>query len=174
MIVKHNEKERLTVMILQEKYDLVDELFDILEQLVAIYTSLKVSNGDKQRVLAAGDLADVQMIAQQEEELVALIAGLEKHRIALQGMIDPSHTSFKQLISLLEEPRKGRGVALAQELRPLVKEMSIMQEANSIVLHNFLKLENHKRNVLFKVSTVPEYGGNNSFGSHNSIFNKTV
>ncbi len=161
-------------MILQEKYDLVDELFDIVEQLVAIYTSLRVSNGDKQRVLAAGSLTDVQMIAQQEEEIVAVITALEERRGALQGMIDPSHKSFNQLISLLEEPRRSRGIALSQELRQLVKEMGIMQEANSIVLHNFLKLENHKRNVLFKVSTVPEYGGNNSFGSNHSIFNKIV
>lgn len=161
-------------MMLQEKYDLVDELFDILEQLAAIYTSLKVSNGDKQRVLAAGNLVDVQMIVRQEEELVALIAAMEERRIVLQGMIDPSHTSFNQLIPLLEEPRRNRGIALSQELRQLVKEVGIMQEANSIVLHNFLKLENHKRNVLFKVSTVPEYGGNHSFGSNYSIFNKIV
>jgi len=160
-------------MILQEKYDLVDELFDILEQLVVIYTSLKVSNGDKQRVLAAGNLADLQMIAQQEEKIVAVITALEERRLALQGMIDSSHTSFNQLMSLLEEPRRSRGVTLSQKLRQLVKEMNIMQEANSIVLHNFLKLEKHKRNVLFKVSTVPEYGGNN-FANNNSIFNKIV
>ncbi len=161
-------------MIYQEKYDLVDELFEILEQLVAIYTSLKVSNGDKLRVLAAGNLADLQMIAQQEEKIAAVIASLEERRIALQGMIDSSHTSFEQLISLLEEPRKSRGTALSQELRQLLKEVGRIQETNSIVLHNFLKLENHKRNVLFKVSTVPEYGGNNSFGSNHSIFNKIV
>ncbi|OAM92839.1 FlgN protein [Pelosinus fermentans] len=161
-------------MILQEKYELVDELFEIVEQLVVIYTSLKVSNGDKQRVLAAGNLADLQMIAQQEEKIASIIAALEERRITLQGMIDHSHTSFNQLIALLEEPRRSRGIAVSQELRQLVKEMNIMQEANSIVLHNFLKLENHKRNVLFKVSTVPEYGGNNSFGSNHSIFNKIV
>lgn len=158
---------------LQEKYDLVDELLDIFEQLIAIYTSLKVSNDDKQRVLAAGNLADLQMIAQQEEEMVAVIAALEERRSALQGMIDSSHTSFNQLIDLLEEPRKQRGIALAQELRQLVKDMSLVQVSNSIVLHNFLKLENHNRNILFKVSTVPEYGGS-SFASNNSIFNKIV
>jgi len=174
LTVKHNEKERLTVMILQEKYDMVDELFNILEKLIAIYASLKISNADKQCVLAAGSLADVQMITQQEEKIVSVIAALEERRIALQGRIDPSHTSFNQLISLLEEPRRSRGSVLSKELRQLVKEMSIMQEANSIVLHNFLKLENHKRNVLFKVSTVPEYGGKDSFANNHSIFNKIV
>ncbi len=161
-------------MILQEKDDLVDELFDILEQLVAIFTSLKVSNGDKQRVLAVGNLADMQMIAQKEEELVTLVKVLEERRIVLQGTIDPSHSSFNQLLPLLEESRRNQGIALSQELRQLVKEMNLIKEANSIVLHNFIKLENHKRNVLFKVSTVPEYGGNHSFGSNHSIFNKIV
>ena len=161
-------------MMLQEKYDLIDELLDILEQLIAIYTSLKVSNGDKQRVLAAGNLADLQIIAQQEEKIADVIAALEERRITLQGMIDPSHTSFNQLIALLDEPRRSRGIALSQELRQLVKEMGIAQESNSIVLHSFLKLEKHKRNVLFKVSTVPEYGGNNSFANNSSIFNKII
>lgn len=174
MTVRHNEKERLTVMILQEKYGLVDELLDILEQLVVIYTSLKVSNSDKQRMLAAGNLADLKIIAQQEEEIMAVITALEERRITLQGMIDHSHTSFNQLIALLEEPRKQRGIALSQELRQLVNDISVVQESNSIVLHNFLKLEKHKRNVLFKVSTVPEYGGNNSFANNNSIFNKII
>jgi len=161
-------------MMLQEKYDLVDELFNILEQFIAIYTSLKISNGDKQRVLAAGNLADLQTIAQQEEKIADVIAALEQRRITLQGMIDHSHTSFNQLISLLEEPRKSRGIALSQKLQQLIKDLAIVQEANSIVLHNFLRLEKHKRNVLFKVSTVPEYGGNNSFASNNSIFNKII
>jgi hypothetical protein len=174
LTVRHSEKERLTIMMLQKKYDLVDELLNILEQLIAIYTSLKVSNGDKQRVLAAGNLADLQIIAQQEEEIVAVITALEERRSTLQGMIDPSHASFNQLIALLEEPRKQRGIALSQELRQMVKDMSAVQESNSIVLHNFLKLEKHKRNVLFKVSAVPEYGGNNSFASNNSIFNKII
>jgi ABC-type thiamine transport system ATPase subunit len=159
---------------LQERYDLVDELLDILEKLIAVYTSLKVSNGDKQRVLAAGNLADLQIIAQQEEKIADVIAALEKRRITLQGMIDPSHTSINQLIALLDEPRRSRGIALSQELRQLVNDMSVVQESNSIVLHNFLKLEKHKRNLLFKVSTVPEYGGNNSFASNHSIFNKII
>jgi ABC-type thiamine transport system ATPase subunit len=159
---------------LQERYDLVDELFDILEKLIAVYTSLKVSNGDKQRVLAAGNLADLQIIAQQEEKIADVIAALENRRITLQGMIDPSHTSINQLIALLDEPRRSRGIALSQELRQLVNDMSVVQESNSIVLHNFLKLEKHKRNLLFKVSTVPEYGGNNSFASNHSIFNKII
>ena len=161
-------------MMLQEKYDLVDELLNILEQLIAIYTSLKVSNGDKQRVLAAGNLTDLQIIAQQEEKIAAVIATLEERRNTLQRMIDNTHTSFNQLIALLEEPRKQRGIALSQELRQLVNDISVVQESNSIVLNNLLKLENHKRNVLFKVSTVPEYGGNNSFASNNSIFNKII
>jgi len=158
-------------MMLQEKYDLVDELLDILGKLIAIYISLKVSNDDKQRVLTAGNLADLQIIAQQEEKIAAVIATLEERRKTLQRMIDNTHTSFNQLIALLEEPRKQRGIALSQELRQLVKDMSVMQESNSIVLHNLLKLENHKRNILFKVSTVPEYGGNNNFANKTSIIN---
>ncbi|MBP2657541.1 MAG: FlgN family protein [Firmicutes bacterium] len=158
-------------MMLQEKYDLVDELLDILGKLIAIYISLKVSNDDKQRVLTAGNLADLQIIAQQEEKIAAVIATLEERRKTLQRMIDNTHTSFNQLIALLEEPRKQRGIALSQKLRQLVKDMSVMQESNSIVLHNLLKLENHKRNILFKVSTVPEYGGNNNFANKTSIIN---
>ncbi len=161
-------------MILQEKYDLVDELLNIFEKLIEIYTNFKVLYNAKQRVLATDNLKDLQMLVQQEEEIVSVITALEERRIILQSRIDPSHKSVNQLIALLEGPRKERAVSLVEDLRKAVKLTSVMQDANSIALHNLLNLVKHKRNVLYKVSTVPEYGGNCSFANNSSIFNKII
>lgn len=161
-------------MILQEKYDLVDELLTIFEKLIEIYTDFKVLYNDKQRVLATDNLKELQMLVQQEEEMVSVIAALEERRIILQSRIDPSHKSVNQLIALLEGSRKERAVSLVEDLRKAVNLTSVMQDANSIVLHNLLNLVKHKRNVLFKVSTVPEYGDNCSFANNSSIINKII
>jgi len=161
-------------MILQEKYDLVDELLNILEKIITIYANLKVLSNDKQRVLATDSLKDLQAIVQQEKEMAAVITALEERRITLQSMIDSSHTSINQLIAVLEEPRKGRAISLSRELRQLVKYLRVRQDADSIVLHNLLNLVKYKRNVLFQVSTVPDYGDNNSFANNKSIINKII
>jgi hypothetical protein len=161
-------------MILQEKYDLVDELLHILEKLIAIYTNYLALSNDKQSVLTSGTPQDLQIIAQHEKEMAAVIEKLEQRRITLQYEIDASHSSINDLILELEEPRKSQAISLAHELRQLVKSLRVIQDGDSIVLHNFLKLVRHKRNVLFKVSTVPDYGDNNNFTNNKSIINKII
>jgi hypothetical protein len=161
-------------MILQEKYDLVDELLNVLENLVTIYKDLIMLSSGKQSILATNNSKDLQIIAEQEKEIAAIITTLEKRRITLQSDIDNSHTSFNQLITLLEEPRKSRAISLSQELVQVVRSLGVIQEANDILLHNLLKLVKHKRNVLYQVSTVPDYGDNNSFVNNRSIINKII
>ncbi|AIF53661.1 flagellar export chaperone FlgN [Pelosinus sp. UFO1] len=162
------------MMLSEKKYHLVDELLNILENLVAIYQDLNVLNNEKQSVLATDDVKGLQKIVQQEREMTSMVDALEKQRITLQNEIDSSHSSINQLIALLDEPRKSRAISLAQELRGLMKSLCLLQEANSTVLYNLLNLIKHKRNVLFQVSTVPDYGENNSFVNNKSIFNKII
>lgn len=161
-------------MILQEKYDLVDELLTILEKLIEIYTNYLALSNDKRSVLTSGTPQDLQIIVQHEKEMAAVIEKLEQRRITLQYKIDASHGSINDLIAALEEPRKSQAISLAHELRQLVKSLRVIQDSDSIVLHNFLKLIKHKRNVLFKVSTVPDYGDNSNFISNKSIINKII
>jgi hypothetical protein len=161
-------------MMLQEKYDLVDELLNILEKLIAIYTKLKVLNNDKQRVLATDNLKDLQTIFQKEQEMASIIVTLEEQRITLQNAINSSHTSLKQLIELLDEPRKGRAISLSQELRRLVYSLRGIQDTNSIIIHHLFNFLKHERNILYQVSTVPDYGDNSNFFKNKSMINKII
>lgn len=161
-------------MSMQEKYDAVDELLDIIAKLIAVYTDFQALNTKKQQVLATGNLTELQRSIQQEEDVVAAIALLEERRAVLQNTIDGSHISFRQLIALLEEPRKGRALSLAQKLGHAIQAVKAMQEANAMLLHTLLTFVKHKRNLLYQVSTVPDYGANNHFVNNRSIINKVI
>jgi flagellar biosynthesis/type III secretory pathway chaperone len=158
----------------QTEYCLVDELLTILEQLIAVYKDIEVFDKEKQRVLVSGKVSDLQRIVLKEKERIDCIATLEERRIALQNVIPGSHTSLSQLIAVLDEPRKGRAIFLAQELKQLVQSLQVMQDTNSIIIQHVLNFTKHKRNVLFNVSTVPDYGTNNNFVDSKGIFNKTI
>lgn len=161
-------------MILQEKYDLIDKLLNVLEKLIAIYAELKMLSDTKQRVLATDNIRELQEIVQQEREMASLLVTLEERRIALQSEIDPSQTSVNQLITLLDEPRKSRAISLSQELRELICSLRVVQEANAITIYHLSNFLKHKRNILYQVSTVPEYGDNSNFLKNKSMINKKI
>lgn len=138
-----------------------DALLDVLAAMVPLYRRLLALGEDKRRVLAAGDVAALQGIVQEEEKLVYAAGKLEQRRAALQAAGPQPAPTLTAWADTLAEPARSRALAVARELGETVAPLRRLNEINTRLVEHSQRFVQYNLSLLTHLAAPAVYNPGN-------------
>ena len=150
---------------------LMENLIDVLGRESTEYEALLQLSQRKTPIIAGGDLAELQKITDEEQELVSRIHNLDRQRAGVTADIadvlnrDVKELKLPNLITMLSA-RPAEQQALAEAHDRLQAAVRI-NEQNSELLNSALEMVEFEMNLLQAAKTAPETANYNR-GAYNA------
>lgn len=141
-----------------------DELIAVLDEMVALYQALVRLAEEKRAVLVAGNAPALETITRQEELLIIQAGKLDAQREKLIGRIaaahglSPEELTLAKVGELADGETADRIAALGGELRAALEKLAPLNELNTQLIEQALKIIQYNINVLTQASAGPTYG----------------
>ena len=152
---------------------LMENLIDVLGRESTEYEALLQLSQRKTPIIAGGDLAELQKITDEEQELVSRIHNLDRQRAGVTADIadvlnrDVKELKLPNLITMLSaRPAEQQALADAHDrLQAAVRGLKRINEQNSELLNSALEMV--ELNLLQAAKTAPETANYNR-GAYNA------
>ena len=151
---------------------LMENLIDVLDRESTEYEALLQLSQRKTPIIAGGDLAELQKITDEEQELVSRIHNLDKQRAGVTADIadvlnrDVNDLKLPNLITMLSA-RPAEQQALADSHDRLQAGLKRVNEQNSELLNSALEMVEFEMNLLQASKAAPETANYNR-GAYNA------
>ena len=151
---------------------LMENLIDVLGRESTEYEALLQLSQRKTPIIAGGDLAELQKITDEEQELVSRIHNLDKQRAGVTADIadvlnrDVNDLKLPNLITMLSA-RPAEQQALADSHDRLQAAVRGVNEQNSELLNSALEMVEFEMNLLQASKAAPETANYNR-GAYNA------
>ena len=154
---------------------LMENLIDVLDRESTEYEALLQLSQRKTPIIASGNLAELQKITDEEQELVSRIHNLDKQRAGVTGDIadvlnrDVNDLKLSNLITMLStRPAEQQALADAHDrLQAAVRGLKRANEQNSELLNSALEMVEFEMNLLQAAKAAPETANYNR-GAYNA------
>jgi flagellar biosynthesis/type III secretory pathway chaperone len=140
-------------------------LIDVLEKQLELYTdSLDISR-NKKDVLITGNIDSLKAFTKQEESLIFNLGKLEQKRQAIVREIGKQYglsgktLSLTAVSELADEESAQRLEALSEELVAVFQQMAPLTLTNTRLIEQALTFVNLNLNLLTTTTTAPTYAG---------------
>ena len=135
---------------------LMENLIDVLDRESTEYEALLQLSQRKTPIIAGGDLAELQKITDEEQELVSRIHNLDKQRAGVTADIadvlnrDVNDLKLPNLITMLSaRPAEQQALADSHDrLQAAVRGLKRVNEQNSELLNSALEMVEFEMNLL--------------------------
>lgn len=154
---------------------LMENLIDTLKQETTVFEQLLELSMKKTPVIIAQDLAGLQQITDEEQDVVAKVAHLEKKRdenmndIASVLNKDVKTMNLSSLIEMMDN-RPSEQKALSEvhdKLKSLTVRLQQVNSQNESLINNALEMVNFDLNLLTAYNSAPETANYNK-GAYNT------
>ena len=143
---------------------LMENLIDVLGRESTEYEALLQLSQRKTPIIAGGDLAELQKITDEEQELVSRIHNLDRQRAGVTADIadvlnrDVTTLKLSDLIAMLTaRPVEQKALAAAHDsLQAVIRELKRVNEQNAELLKNSLEMVEFEMNLLQAMKSAPE------------------
>lgn len=131
----------------------VDKLFDILEQEIETYNDILEISKNKKNIIIKGKVNELESIVNLEQSLIVKMGKLEATREELLGQISgsigvkASEINMSEIKEHLPEPRKIRMSDCQNRLSNVLTELKEANELNSRLIKNSLEFVNFAINL---------------------------
>ena len=153
---------------------LMENLIDVLDRESTEYEALLQLSQRKTPIIASGNLAELQKITDEEQELVSRIHNLDKQRAGVTADIavlnrDVNDLKLSNLITMLStRPAEQQALADAHDrLQAAVRGLKRANEQNSELLNSALEMVEFEMNLLQAAKAAPETANYNR-GAYNA------
>ena len=151
---------------------LMENLIDVLGRESTEYEALLQLSQRKTPIIAGGDLAELQKITDEEQELVSRIHNLDRQRAGVTADVlnrDVKELKLPNLITMLSaRPAEQQALAEAHDrLQAAVRGLKRINEQNSELLNSALEMVEFEMNLLQAAKTAPETANYNR-GAYNA------
>lgn len=154
---------------------LMENLIEVLNLESKGYEELLQLSQKKTPIIISGDLANLQKITDEEQELVSRINNLDKKRVEVTADIanvlnkDVATLKLDNLVDMLEaRPAEQQVLAKAHDrLQTVVHNLQQVNEHNRELLKNALEMVEFEMNILNATKTAPETANYNR-GAYNA------
>ena len=151
---------------------LMENLIDVLGRESTEYEALLQLSQRKTPIIAGGDLAELQKITDEEQELVSRIHNLDRQRAGVTADIadvlnrDVKELKLPNLITMLSA-RPAEQQDSHDRLQAAVRGLKRVNEQNSELLNSALEMVEFEMNLLQAAKTAPETANYNR-GAYNA------
>ena len=147
---------------------LMENLIDVLDRESTEYEALLQLSQRKTPIIAGGDLAELQKITDEEQELVSRIHNLDKQRAGVTADI-ADVLKLPNLITMLSaRPAEQQALADSHDrLQAAVRGLKRVNEQNSELLNSALEMVEFEMNLLQASKAAPETANYNR-GAYNA------
>ena len=153
----------------------MENLIDVLDRESTEYEALLQLSQRKTPIIAGGDLAELQKITDEEQELVSRIHNLDKQRAVVTADIadvlnrDVKDLKLPDLIVMLSaRPAEQQALADSHDrLQAAVRGLKRINEQNSELLNSALEMVEFEMNLLQAAKAAPETANYNR-GAYNA------
>ena len=148
---------------------LMENLIDVLDRESTEYEALLQLSQRKTPIIAGGDLAELQKITDEEQELVSRIHNLDKQRAGVTANRDVNDLKLPNLITMLSaRPAEQQALADSHDrLQAAVRGLKRVNEQNSELLNSALEMVEFEMNLLQASKAAPETANYNR-GAYNA------
>lgn len=154
---------------------LMENLIDVLDRESTEYEALLQLSQRKTPIIAGGDLAELQKITDEEQELVSRIHNLDKQRAVVTADIadvlnrDVKDLKLPDLIVMLSaRPAEQQALADSHDrLQVAVRGLKRINEQNNELLNSALEMVEFEMNLLQAAKAAPETANYNR-GAYNA------
>lgn len=154
---------------------LMENLIEVLARESKEYEALLQLSQKKTPIIVRGELANLQKITDEEQELVSRISNLDKKRAEVTADIanvlnkDVATLTLENLIDMLEaRPTEQKALADTHDrLRTVVHNLQQVNEHNRELLKNALDMVEFEMNMIQAAKQAPETANYNK-GAYNS------
>lgn len=144
------------------------ELISVLNKIVESYNSLLNLSKQKRAALVTVNVADIERLTKEEEQIVTSIGKLEQIRkkITNQILSDLKVTeiedSFMDMLSLCDKKNADQLIKVHNELKNVLKEVGSSNKTNETLITQALSVVNYNINVMSQAESTPTYNANPS------------
>lgn len=142
------------------------ELISVLNKIVESYNSLLNLSKQKRAALVTVNVADIERLTKEEEQIVTSIGKLEQIRkkITNQILSDLKVTeiedSFMDMLSLCDKKNADQLIKVHNELKNVLKEVGSSNKTNETLITQALSVVNYNINVMSQAESTPTYNAN--------------
>ena len=142
------------------------ELISVLNKIVESYNSLLNLSKQKRAALVTVNVADIERLTKEEEQIVTSIGKLEQIRkkITNQILSDLKVTeiedSFMDMLSLCDKKNADQLIKVHNELKNVLKEVGSSNKTNETLITQALSVVNYNINVASQAESTPTYNAN--------------
>lgn len=156
--------------------ELFQELIHWLEQTLHCYEELLNLGKSKKQTLVANQVMELGLISQREEKITLQLTKMDSRRIQLtrqiaeqNGLIDKT-VKLKAIEPFAAESYRSKLVAVRQNLQKTMEELAAVNELNSNLLQQAMKIVNFNINLLARTTTAPTYAAQGGQDAHSRTF----
>ena len=154
---------------------LIEELLNVLEQENSEYEILLELSKQKTPIIVKGDIAELQKITDEEQNVVGRIANLERKResvtVDIANVINKDVESLKlsTLVQLLaKQPKEQQRLAVARDvLKATVNAVKSVNDQNRDLIRHAQEMVSFELNLIQAMKQAPETANYNK-GAANS------
>ena len=147
---------------------LMENLIDVLDRESTEYEALLQLSQRKTPIIAGGDLAELQKITDEEQELVSRIHNLDKQRAGVTADIADVLNRDVNDLKLPNLPAEQQALADSHDrLQAAVRGLKRVNEQNSELLNSALEMVEFEMNLLQASKAAPETANYNR-GAYNA------
>lgn len=143
---------------------LIEELMDVLEQECIIYEDLYQVSDTKTQAIVKGDIASLQKITENEQNVIEKVLVLEKRRESIVNNIAVVLNQRTKIMTIADivrvmenQPEFQKPLSkLHHRLRTIVMKLQQVNRQNRELLENSLEMTEFSINVLQTAGQAPE------------------